>query len=63
MSGTKINEAKIGRYVCKLLAYMKEYNQGLYTELLLSGGLAYWVVAMNAIREPADEIILHNIIE
>ena len=49
MNRTKINEARIGRYGCKLLAYMKEYNQDLYTELLFSGGLEDWLIEHNEI--------------
>ncbi len=47
MNGTKINEARIGRYGRKLLAHMKEYNQDLYTELLFSGGLENWLIKQN----------------
>ena len=47
MSRMEINEAKIGRYGRKLLAYMKEYNRDLYTELLFSGGLEDWLVEQN----------------
>ena len=47
MSRMEVNEAKIGRYGRKLLAYMKEYNQDLYTELLFSGGLENWLVEQN----------------
>ena len=47
MSRMGVNEAKIGRYGRKLLAYMKEYNQDLYTELLFSGGLENWLVEQN----------------
>ena len=39
MSRMEVNEAKLGRYGRKLLAYMKEYNQDLYTELLFAGKL------------------------
>ena len=49
MSGTKINEGRIGRYGRKLLAYIKEYNQDLYTELFFSGGLEDWLVEQNEI--------------
>lgn len=49
MNGTKINEARIGRYGRKLLAYMKEYNQDRYTELLFSGCLEDWLAEQNEI--------------
>ncbi len=49
MNRTEINEAKIGRYGRKLLAYMKEYRQDLYTELLFSGGLEDWLTEQNEI--------------
>lgn len=49
MNRTKINEARLGRYGCKLLAYMEEYNQELYTQLLFSGGLEDWLVEQNEI--------------
>lgn len=49
MNGTKINEARIGRYGRKLLAYMKEYNPNLYTELLFSGDLEDWLAEQNEI--------------
>lgn len=47
MNRMEINEARIGRYGRKLFAYMKEYNQDLYTELLFSGGLEDWLVEQN----------------
>jgi len=49
MNRTKINETRIGRYGRKLLAYMKEYNQDLYTELLFSCGLEDWLIEQNEI--------------
>lgn len=49
MNGTKINEERIGRYGRKLLAYMKEYNPNLYTELLFSGDLEDWLAEQNEI--------------
>ena len=49
MNRTTINTARIGRYGNKLLAYMKEYNQDLYTELLFSGGLENWLIEHNEI--------------
>ena len=49
MNRMEINEARIGRYGRKLLAYMKEYNQDLYTELLFSGGLEDWLAEQNEI--------------
>lgn len=49
MNRTKINEARIGRYGYKLLAYMKEYDQDLYTKLLFSSGLEDWLAEQNEI--------------
>lgn len=49
MSRMEVNEANIGRYGRKLLAYMREYNQDLYTELLFTGGLEDWLVEQNKI--------------
>ncbi len=49
MNRTAINVARIGRYGNRLLAYMKEYNQDLYTELLFSGGLENWLIEQNEI--------------
>ena len=47
MSRMEVNEAKLGRYGRKLLAYMKEYNQDLYTELLFAGKLECWLAEQN----------------
>lgn len=49
MSRLEVNEGRIGRYGKRLLAYIKEYNQDLYTELLFSGGLEDWLVEQNEI--------------
>lgn len=45
----EVNEGRIGRYGRNLLAYMKEYNQDLYTELLFSDGLEDWLVEQDEI--------------
>ncbi len=47
ISKTAISKARIDRYGRKLLADMKKYNQGLYTELLFSGGLEDWLMALS----------------
>lgn len=47
MNRLEVNEGRIGHYGRKLLAYMKEYNQDLYTELLFSGGLEGWLAEQN----------------
>ena len=49
MNRTKINKARIGRYGSKLLSYMKEHNQNMYTELLFSGCLEDWLAEQNEI--------------
>lgn len=49
MSKIKINEVRIGKYGRILLAYMKEYNQDLYTQLLFSGRLEEWLIENCAI--------------
>ncbi len=53
MNKMEVNETNIGRYGCKLLAYMKEYNHNLYTELLFSGRLEDWLPAKLAGQESA----------
>lgn len=49
MNRTKINKARIGRYGRKLLSYMKEHSQNMYTELLFSGCLEDWLAEQNEI--------------
>lgn len=54
MNRIKINEAKIGRYGRMRLAFIKEHEKNLYTELLFSGRLEEYLCNVN---EEAQERI------
>lgn len=54
MSRIKTNEVKIGRYGRMRLAFIKEHQKDLYTELLFSGNLENYLRELN--EEALDRI-------